>query len=839
MLLDRQLRFVDANHVYLQLTAKRLDEIIGHSVFELFPNDPTDPNNRSAMQLRQSFEKVLRTGERDVIAFLPYRVARVPGGALEDRYWSTTHSPVRDERNEVAFILQHTMDVTELYHLRTVTSSLGLPRVPDTVAEMQVLTRAQRVQADNVALDLELKRLRQMFEQAPGFICFLRGPDHVFELSNQAYYDLVGRRDLLGKSIREALPDLAGQGFYELLDKVYSDGQPFVGRQIPVVLTRSPGGPSSTITVDFVYQPIFGSDGRAIGILVQGNDVTEASRSEVRHRFLARASEHFIDATDSEQVLRKVASSAVEQFADWCWIDLFQPDQTLRRLIAACANPAWQPLAEEAYRFVPQGAQVEQHPTLGRTVTKVTLIPDFTEDMAQRLARGPEHLAWIHAIGLRSVLGLPLNSRGQRLGVITFGLSQMGRRFDEQDKSSAEELARMLSTMLDNVSLSRERAELLQREQAARERAEAANQAKDEFLAMLGHELRNPLSPILTAVQLLKLRGDAGSARECVIIERQAQHLVRLVDDLLDVSRITRGKVELRKQPTDIAAVINSAVEIASPLLEQKRHRLHLDVGRQLYVDGDAVRLSQVIANLLTNAARYTSAGGDIHVTAALADGAVVVKVRDNGIGIPAELLPRVFDLFVQGQRHSHGAQGGLGLGLTLVRTLVGMHGGTVRAESAGQNAGSAFTVRLPALSPAAVTSARREPAASAPAVGPGQRILIVDDNVDAGQLLSETLREQGHTTALAHDGPSALSLARAFQPELAILDIGLPVMDGYELATQLRATLGTDAPRMIALTGYGQEHDHQRSRDAGFIAHLVKPVDAHTLLQVIESASG
>jgi len=445
----------------------------------------------------------------------------------------------------------------------------------------------------------------------------------------------------------------------------------------------------------------------------------------------------------------------------------------------------------------------------------------------------------MRALRIRSVIGVPLIARGRRVGILTLAVSATHHRFDAGDLAVTEELARMASTVIENAILSRERDEILEREQSARERAEAANQAKDEFLAMLGHELRNPLSPILTAVQLLKLRGDRGSSREQTIIERQAQHLIRLVDDLLDVSRITQGKVKLEKVPTDVAAVIATAVEMASPLFEQKQHRLHLDVApHELYVDGDATRLGQVVANLLTNAARYTQEGGDIHVSARASGDDVIVRVRDNGMGIPADVLPGIFDMFVQGPRRTDRAEGGLGLGLTLVRSLVQMHGGSVVAASDGAGRGSEFVVRLPRVAargverPVAVAGPRAVATANC-------RVLIVDDNEDAAQLLSDLLEYKGYTTSLAHDGPSALTAAEREVPDVAVLDIGLPVMDGYELAAQLRATLGGRAPAMVALTGYGQEHDRQRSEDAGFAAHLVKPVDADALLRTLASLRG
>ena len=360
--------------------------------------------------------------------------------------------------------------------------------------------------------------------------------------------------------------------------------------------------------------------------------------------------------------------------------------------------------------------------------------------------------------------------------------------------------------------------------QAARQRAETANGAKDEFLAMLGHELRNPLSPILTALHLMRVRHGELMAKERAVIERQVQHMVRLVDDLLDVSRITRGKIQLKRGAVEIAQVVDKALEIAAPLLEKRAHRLTLAVPRTgLRVDGDEHRLAQVVANLLTNAARYTDPGGAIDVTAEAHAGSVRLTVRDSGAGIDPELVPRIFELFVQGRRALDRADGGLGLGLAIVRSLVELHGGTVAASSGGPGRGSEFVVRLPL---AAVAAPPAPGVAARPAPAGVCRVLIVDDNRDAAELLEEGLRGAGHVTRVAFDGPTALRLAAELLPDVALLDIGLPVMDGFELARRLRELPGLAALRLVALTGYGQPSDRERSRVAGFDEHLTKPVE-------------
>jgi signal transduction histidine kinase len=368
---------------------------------------------------------------------------------------------------------------------------------------------------------------------------------------------------------------------------------------------------------------------------------------------------------------------------------------------------------------------------------------------------------------------------------------------------------------------------------AAREEAEAANRAKDEFLAMLGHELRNPLSPILTALQLIGLR-DAGDGfvRERQVIERQVHHLVRLVDDLLDVSRVARGKLQLKRRPIEIATVVAKAVELASPVIEDRRHRLSLAVpAAGLVVRGDEVRLTQVISNLLTNAARYTEPGGSIAVTATRNGGTVRLSVRDDGMGISSDLLPKIFDLFVQGGRS--GLRAGLGLGLAIVRSLVDLHGGAVSARSDGPGKGSEFLVELPLVATTQETSATTALDLANVVAVSGRRILVVDDNEDAADVLADVLRLAGHEVRVAHDGLRALEAARSFDADLVLLDIGLPVMDGYEVARRMRD--GSFRARLIAVTGYGQDVHREQSKQAGFDEHLVKPIDLAAIRRLIE----
>jgi signal transduction histidine kinase len=372
----------------------------------------------------------------------------------------------------------------------------------------------------------------------------------------------------------------------------------------------------------------------------------------------------------------------------------------------------------------------------------------------------------------------------------------------------------------------------------ARLLAEEATRAKDEFLAMLGHELRNPLAPILTTLQVMQLRGSNIFEQERALIDRQVRHVVRLVDDLLEVSRIARGKISLDRSTVDVGDTIARAIELASPLLEQRMHHLTVDVENGLMVDGDRTRLAQVFANLLTNAAKYTPQGGTITVTGKRAGDQVRIAVKDTGIGIRSEMLPVVFDLFVQGRQGLDRSEGGLGLGLSIVKSLVGLHHGTAEAHSNGAGKGSEFVINLPALSGAsAVASAPVVTHAGKQETPAGRRILVVDDNEDAASALAEALVDLGHAVEVAYDGPQALAKLETFSPDIALLDIGLPLMDGYELARRIRSEPRLSGIRLVSITGYGQHSDKLRAQEAGFDVHLVKPVDLVVIERVIADA--
>ena len=552
-------------------------------------------------------------GDSTYMDRMPLRMHR--HGYDEDTWFRFSYSPVRDEDGTVAGMYCACVEMTG-----------------------EVLAERYREE--------ENQRLMTLFEQAPGILAVLRGPDHVFEITNDSYLQLIGRRQLIGKTAREALPEVAGQGFFELLDQVYQSGEPFVGHAVPLRVQRAPGGPLEERFIDFVYQPIRGPKGDVEGIFVEGSDVTVRKRVEDELR--------------------------------------------------------------------------------------------------------------------------------------------------------------------------------------------AANRQKDQFLAMLAHELRNPLAPITTAAQLLQ-RGNLDPQRmrhASDIIARQAEHMTSLVNDLLDVSRVTRGLATIEKEELLVADIVHGAIEQVRPLLDARRHELTLDLTKQpLYVSGDRTRLVQVVSNILNNAAKYTPPGGHIILRVRRDGDEAVIAVCDNGQGIDPQVLPYIFDLFTQAERTPDRSQGGLGIGLALVKSLVALHGGRVGASSPGLNQGSEFSIRLPVLQdgPAlAVADGRAHPA-----TGP-VRVLVVDDNADAAQMLATLLEAHGHQVSVEYDGTTGYARALRERPEVMLLDIGLPDIDGHELARRLRASPETAEATLVALTGYGQSDDRDRAYEAGFDRHLVKPADLSELLRIL-----
>ena len=540
-------------------------------------------------------------------------------GRREDVYWTYSYGPIDDASapNGIGGVLVVCTETTE-----------------------QVLAEQRMKDAE--------ARWRSLFEQTPGFVAILGGPEHRFEFANPRYVDLVGGRELIGRRLVDALPEVAGQGFVALLDEVYRTGEAHIGTAVPVSLSvPRTGGGGEHLYLDFVYQPIRSADGEVTGVFVDGYDVTD-------------------------------------------------------RVVA-----------HEALR--------------------------------------------------------------------------------DEDRR------------------------------------------KDEFLAVLAHELRNPLAPIRNASELLSRSETLDPKTRAIgdLLARQVGQLTRLVDDLLDMSRITQDRIELQREPLELGDAIGLAIESVQPLLSKKRQEVvRVASEAPLHVEGDLARIVQVLVNLLTNAHKYSPAGGRIEVALRREDGTAVIDVSDEGVGISAEMLPRVFDLFVQADRGLDRSQGGLGIGLSVAHRLVQMHGGEIEATSEGLGHGSTFRVRLPLIDRPPESAGEAAAATSRP-----RRVLVVDDNADAADSLALLLGLQGHQTESVHGAHEAIERARAFAPHVVLLDIGLPEMDGYEVARRLRAE-GTGGV-LIALTGYAQPEDVQRAMDAGFDAHVTKPVALSELTRVLEEHGG
>jgi len=552
-------------------------------------------------------------------------------GRLEEVYWTYSYGPIDDET--------------------AIPFGVGGVLVVCTETTQQVLSE-QRLRSAEA-------RWRALFDQAPSFMCVLTGPDHHFQYANPRYHELIGQRDIMGRAVIDALPEVASQGFIALLDQVYATGETYSATAAPVMLPRGlDGGPLEQRYVDFVYQPVRDAAGVVTGILVEGSDVTD----------------------------RVLTSTA---------------------------------LADSEARF-----------------------------------------------------------------------------------------------------------------RALAETLRESDRRKDEFLAILAHELRNPLAPVRNAARVLRAQTADATMREwaTTVIDRQIQAMSGLLDDLLDVSRITRGQITLNKQRTPLSSVVDASLEVSRPLIEARKHTLAISLPREpIELDIDPLRLSQVLSNLLTNAAKYMDVGGRIEVRARVQDREVCITVRDHGIGLEPESLTAIFEMFSQVKTALDRSEGGLGIGLALVRGLVALHGGRIEASSEGLGRGSEFRVWLPMPAiPAAEAHAISAPApqnATTP-----RRILVVDDNRDAAESLGFLLEHSGHAVRLAHDGQEALLAAQDFQPEIAFLDIGLPKLDGYELAQAIRRETWGEHMVLFALTGWGHETDRLRARAAGFNGHLTKPIDPDSI---------
>ena len=575
--------------------------------------------------------------------------------------------------------------------------------------------------------------------------------------------------------------------------------------------------------------------GRPLRIIGGCTDVTErvellaaerAARAEAeaarrRLELLARAGAELSGSLDPDETLQAIAKVIVPAVADWCRIDLLDDAGVLQRRLAYHSDP------ERSRRALDLSRRLRAAPgTVGSMAWAIRNSQPFYGRFDEpRALADPALREYTQVFGMHAHFILPLVARGRTIGAMAVVQAESGRDLSEDDRALIQELGHRAALALDNARLYREA-------ETARRQAEAANRAKDEFLAMLGHELRNPLAPITTALDVMARRNPEAGVQERRIIGRQVKHLSRLIDDLLDVSRITQGKIQLRREAVDMKAVVANAVELTRPVFEQHEHPVQLQLtDAATVVQGDAVRLTQVLCNLLVNAGKFTPVTGRVCLSLEVSGGQVHAAVQDEGRGMAPELLPRVFEPFVQGRQDIDRQRGGLGLGLAIVRSLVELHGGRVAAASDGPGQGSRFDVWLPLADGALLQPMPQPPAA--PQTGAG-RILVVDDNADAAETLSELLRLAGYEVRSAGHARAALALLDEFAPQLALLDIGLPDINGYQLADMMRAHPGGAGMRLVALTGYGRDNDRAQALAARFDEHLVKPVAAERLFELI-----
>ena len=551
-----------------------------------------------------------------------------------------------------------------------------------------------------------------------------------------------------------------------------------------------------------------------------------AEESIERFSFLARLSEVLDQSLDLKVRTKAFARLGVPFLADMVGLVLVDDRGRVRQTDLAWPNP-WQPSepshAELDSILSAPYAQVIQRVLTDGRAEALGLLESGEPTLIVRKHDRPDPESLTIGFVAGAAAACPLRARGRTQGVMLLAF-KAGRRFDASDFSFCNDVAGRVAVLLDNALLY--------------ERVRDADGRKDEFLAMLGHELRNPMAPIRYAVHILRKPNVEQPKRAwgLDVIERQVGQLSRLVDDLLDVSRITRGKIELKLKPVALEKVVSTAVETCQPLIESLKHHLTIRVAPEpLWVHGDHARLTQVVANLLTNAAKYTEPGGRIALEVDREGTEARIRVRDSGIGILPENIDKIFELFAQVDRKVDRAQGGLGIGLTLVQRLIRLHGGSIEVFSAGSGKGAEFVVRLPSVAAGPAEQERDSATVATPSAG-AMSVLVVDDNVDSAQTMVASLRLEGFTAEVAFDGEAAIRLAAAIRPDVVLLDIGLPGMSGFEVAHALRALSATKDALLVALSGYGQADDRQRSREAGMDHHLTKPVDPAALHSLFAS---
>jgi PAS domain S-box-containing protein len=868
---DREGRMLLASPATLRVIGKPAEQVLGHTVSE-WHDDPAQ-----AASLMAQDRAVLETGEVQVFE----QVLDTPEG---QRVFLGTKLPVRDEHGQVVGLIGTTRDITER------------KRMEEALRE-----REQRLQRLVHSLRESEQKLQRLFRDAPAQISVHEGPEHVIRFSNALSDRILGYRPLLGLPLREALPEVAGQGLFERFDHVYATGEPTVIQESPVRFDRHGAGVLDLGYFNIALQPWFDAEGRVAGVLAFAFEVTEQVRareavreSEARFRQLVESLPQLVWSCRpdgdcdylSPQWLAYTGRPAAEHLGSG-WREALHPDDHDRTVAAFEAALAGRGVYDLEYRL--RGADggyrwfharcVALRDADGRIVRWFGTSTDVhdrklaeerlreAEESFRTLADNIAQLAWM-ADANGAIFWY--NERWfEYTGMILDQMLGWGWRavhHPEHVDRVVEKYRRCIEAgeawedtfplrgkdgayrwFLSRAIPIRDHDGKVQRwfgtntditaQREVEEALKEADRRKDEFLAMLAHELRNPLAPIRTALEVLNIAGaDAVKARQMRdMIERQVTHMARLIDDLLDVSRIARGKVQLRMERCDLVAIVRDVAEDYRPILSASGLILAVDLpAAPLWLRGDATRLAQVIGNLLSNASKFSQPGGrvDVRVEAEPTGRAALVAVRDTGMGIEPAMLGQVFEPFIQADLGLDRSKGGLGLGLALVRGLVELHGGAVEVRSEGLGKGATFGVRLPLAPDEAAAGAG--PAERAARAGGGLRILVIEDNRDTADSLQELLTLIGHQVEVAYAGPAGLELASRFRPDVVLCDIGLPGLDGFEVARALRRDPAARDAYLVAQSGYGQEEDRRRARAAGFDLHLRKPVGLAELQRIL-----
>jgi PAS domain S-box-containing protein len=805
-------------------------------------------------------------------------------GRREDVYWTYSYSPIDDE---------------------AAAGGIGGVLVVCNETTQQVIASRQ--------LTAERDQLAQLFEQGPTFMALLRGADHRIELANPAALKLIGHRPVLGRTVADALPEAAQQGYLALLDRVRQTGEPYAANGAEYAFQAAPGAAITTRVVDFVYQPINDAEGLVSGIFVVGTDVTERARadaalreSEARFRSALTAGRMGSWETDLQQMTRTWSDEGMALFglslpkgrgqvggAGDEYVNAMHPeDRHLVQRFRALADQQDSFPAE--YRIVkPDGTTlwlsgrglVIERGADGRAKRLISIMADATErkqsEVALRLER--ERLSLALTAGQMGAFDLNIERQTLWWSAQTYALfgvapdsfvptrASVAALIHPDDREAfeqrrAEAIAQQRPYVLEfrvrtpagrlvwlgyrgqaeydargrpirNFGIVMDITERKRFESLLRD----ADQRKDEFIATLAHELRNPLAPIQNAANLLKQSGSSDPrVMWCVdVIDRQARQMAHLLDELLDVSRMSRHQLKLEIKPLQLSDVIRQAVETAQPIIDASQHTFTVNaLDEVLMVHGDPIRLAQVISNVLINSAKSTPARGAISLTVDKQGDEAVVRVSDSGIGIAPKQLPRIFEALDQEGSALNRAQAGHGVGLFLAKGLVELHGGTISARSQGAGQGSEFEIRLSLASPGALRASLGP--ATAPAAPDEQkfRILIADDVRDIADSLALLLEDMGHEVHVAYDGEQALRLAQDLLPHVVLLDLGMPRLNGYDACRALRAAPWGVGMTVIAQTGWGQENDRRLTHEAGFDHHVTKPVQTDALVRLFRRLS-